>query len=584
MAFRPPLPAILVVALLLSLPSVAIGFYSDDYVLRTEVAHTVPSAPPAYDLYDFTGATPAENEARIASGTLPWWTSPGIRVHLLRPLASVLFALDVRVFGTAPLGYHLVSIAWYLALVGLVGTLLGRLLPRGTGNLATLIFAIDQAHVFPWGWASCRHMTIAATFSVASLLCLVRAREKSWRAGHWLSALLQALALTGGETALGGAAYALAYGVLGAPAQVPIRRRVALVAPMLAVTAVYLAVYAKAGAGAAHGGGYFSPLSEPDAFATAAARRLPVMLADATLGVPADLSSVVPAGPFLVAAGLGCLGVFALYRSTFPRVPPHARMALRWLVPGALLALLSVLGGFPGARLRLLPDVGFAALFGVLLWHGFVRVPQADGGAALWLRRALAGTFATIHLGLAPLLALLNTGLNAQIARKLEEVASDVAAIAVPGDRVFVLAGSDPMVSIYPPAVLLAWSTAWTRSCWSMASMAKGRQRFTRTGPSTVVIEPQGTTFLVGAFETLFRSSDEPLRVGDLVSQCGAGYRVLDMREGRPSEVELTLDVPLEDPHVHLLVWQEGHLRPMALPAVGDSLEIAWSPGPVGMF
>lgn len=573
---------VLVGTLLLVLPSIAIGFYLDDYVLRAEVAGLVESSPPAWDLYRFTGDTPAETRADIAGGKLRWWTSPELRVHLVRPLSSVLFALDTRVFGAAPLGYHLVSIAWYLALVAAVGALLQHVLPGGAGTLAMLLFAINPAHVFPWGWLCCRHMAIAGTFCALALFALVKAREGAWRHGRWLAALAISVGLAAGETGLCGVAFAIAYAAAGGPPGEKWTQRLALVTPVLATAAIYLMAYVAVGGGGAHGG-YVSPLSEPGAFALAVARHLPALLANATLFLPAEFSLLQPAPPFAAIGAVGCAAVYALYRAVRPGVPDEAHAALRWLVPGALLALLPTLGGFPGSRLLLLPDIGFAALFAVIFRYGFARAP-GQRGAALWSRRVGAGFFAALHLVLAAPAALANVRANVQAARKGEAAAGELASVSTPGDRVFVLAASDPSIAMDTLAVLLADSPAWSATCWSVASMAKATNRVIRTGPTTLAIEPQGTTLLAGEFETLFRSSSEPLHLGETIEQCGATYRVAALVDGRPSRVELTLDVPLDDRRVRLLTWDAGHLRAVAPPAMGEATDIAWSPGPIGLF
>jgi hypothetical protein len=574
--------AVLVGALLLALPSIAIGFYLDDYVLRAEVAGLVQGSPPAWDLYRFSENTPAERRADIATGKFRWWTSPELRVHLVRPLSSLLFVLDAKVFGAAPRGYHLVLIAWYLALVAAVGALLRHVLPGGTGTLAMLLFAINPAHVFPWGWLSCNHMTIAGTFSALALFALVKARENALRHGPWLAALAIAVSLAAGETGLCGVAFAAAYAALGGPPGETWTQRLALVAPVLATAAIYLMVYVAVGGGGAHGG-YVSPLSEPVAFAFAAAQHLPTLLANAVISLPAELSLLQPPPPFAVLGAVGCAAVFALYRAVRPGVPDEACTALRWLVPGALLAMLPTLGGFLGARLLLLPDIGFSALFAVIIRYGFARAP-GQRGAALWARRVGAGSVAAIHLVFAAPVALAGTRANVQTARKSEAAAGELASASMPGDRVFVLAASDPTIAMNTLAVLLADSPAWSATCWSVASMAKATNRVTRTGPRALTIEPQGTTLLVSEFETLYRSPSEPLHLGEEVEQCGATYRVAALVDGRPSRIELTLDVPLDDPRVRLLTWDAGHLRPVVPPAMGEATDIAWSPGPIGFF
>jgi hypothetical protein len=59
-------------------------------------------------------------------------------------LASVLLSLDDRIFSDVAVGWHLHSIAWYLALVVAVAGLYRRVLPRATATIATLLFAVCQ--------------------------------------------------------------------------------------------------------------------------------------------------------------------------------------------------------------------------------------------------------------------------------------------------------------------------------------------------------------------------------------------------------------------------------------------------------
>jgi hypothetical protein len=227
--------------------------------------------------------------------------------------------------------------------------------------------------------------------------------------------------------------------------------------------------------------------------------------------------------------------------------------------------------------------VAFCALIAVLLRHGFRRLGER-GAAPLALRRVGVGLLAFIHVVAAPLVALALTQSTAAMARGLEAVAGEVASAAAPGDRVVLLAASDPMVTMYPPFVLLDQSPAWARSCWSVASGAKASHVVTRTGPRTLAIEPRGGEWMAGAFERLFRSADEPFHVGDEVAQCGITYRVAAMDGPRLTRVDLTLDTPLDDRGVRFVAWQDGHLRPVAVPAPGTSTTLTWSPGPTGIF
>ncbi|WP_433937435.1 hypothetical protein AB3662_22655 [Sorangium cellulosum] len=575
--------AVLLVALALAAPTVAIAFYSDDYIFLCYLEGLIPGSPPWYDLYNFFSGDPRATQARIALGGMPWWADPELKLHLVRPLTSALITLERAVFGHAPLGYHLVSIALYVALVAAAGGLFFRVLPRATAALALLIFAVNESHMNTAGWISCQHLLLAALPVVLGLLAHLRYREEGWRPGRYLGPLGLGIGLLGGEAALGGAAYWVAYQLLGPAPEgraAGWRARAASALPAVGLLA-YFAAYKAFGGGAANTGGYVDPLATPLRFATAAAERVPILIGNAIAAVPADLSNALPPAPFVALGLASAAGVALLYRACLPAVPERERAALRWLVPGALLALFTTLGGFPGARLLLLPNLGIAPLLAVLVLHGLRR--GASPGLASAGRRAGAGLLAVVHVVIAPILFVAGTRASADMARKIEDVARTAEIGAPPRKRVFLAASSDPMASMYPPTII-ALESPDAMSCWSMLSMAKAPHRLTRTGPSSFTLAPIGRTMLTGAFEALYRAPSAPIRAGFQVAQCGATIRVAEVEDGRPARIEVDLGAPLEDPGLVLLAWRDGKLRRVAPPAIGEAVELPWSPGPIGFF
>ncbi|WP_437961366.1 hypothetical protein WME76_18140 [Sorangium sp. So ce119] len=575
--------AVLFVALALAAPTVAIAFYSDDYIFLCYLEGLIPGSPPWYDLYNFFSGDPRATQARIALGGIPWWADPELKLHLVRPLTSALITLERAVFGHAPLGYHLVSIALYVGLVAAAGRLFFRVLPRATAALAMLIFAVNESHMNTAGWISCQHLLLAALPVVLGLLAHLRYREEGWRPGRYLGPLGLGIGLLGGEAALGGAAYWVAYQLLGPAPEgraAGWRARAASALPAVGLLA-YFAAYKAFGGGAANTGGYVDPLATPLRFAAAAAERVPILIGNAIAAVPADLSNALPRAPFVALGLASAAGVALLYRACLPAVPGRERAALRWLVPGALLALFTTLGGFPGARLLLLPNLGIAPLLAVLVLHGLRR--GASPGLASAGRRAGAGLLAVVHVALAPILFVAGTRASADMARKIEDVARTAEIGAPPRKRVFLAASSDPMASMYPPTII-ALESPDAMSCWSMLSMAKAPHRLTRTGPSSFTLAPIGRTMLTGAFEALYRAPSAPIQAGFQVAQCGATIRVAEVEDGRPSRIEVDLGAPLEDPGLVLLAWRDGKLRRVAPPAIGEAVELPWSPGPIGFF
>ena len=365
-----------------------------------------------------------------------------------------MFAADDAVFADAPLGYHLHSILWYAIAVAIMAALCWRLFPGASAVLAALVFAWSHAHVLPYGWVSARHVLVGGAFALAAIWARVRWRSDGWRPGRWLAPVALAAGLAGSEGALAGVVYWVAYEIAG-PEGRDWKRRLWGASPALAVACAYLCIYRMAGGGVVASGGYHDPVSDPLAFAAVAVTRLPALLGDALLGVPAELANLWPAGP-LVAIGLGGALLLAIgYVCCRPALAAHERAALRWLVLGALGSTLIGVSGFPGGRVLFLPNLGFAALIGILVRAGLTRAAGV-AGIRRGLGIAIAAILAVAHLVLAPISSLRVTARTARRARATDAVAASIAAEAPASGRAYLLSASDPLVFLYPRAVLAA--------------------------------------------------------------------------------------------------------------------------------
>jgi hypothetical protein len=570
---RPRAPLfVIAVALALALPSLSIGFFSDDHALIDYLEHRAPHSPPWWDLYRFTPGTDAGVEEATAAGQMPWWTTPALRLHFVRPFPSALLALDLAVSGHHPLAWHVHSLLWYAALLFVVNALFRRLLPAPTATLALLVFALSDATVFPFAWPSARYGLPAALCAAAAVMAHVRWRREGWSAGRWVTPLWLVLGLLSGESALGGFAFVVAYDLI-APGAGSLRARVWKAAPLTALASAYLLLYGLVGGGAHASTGYVSPLSEPAAFLAAAVTRIPTMVGDAIVGVPSE-AATIGLGPRLAVAGAVATVLFVLFwRACLTRIPARERADLPWLALGGCVALLAGVGGFPGARELLIPNLGFAPILAVLLAHAF------EGGRLAVVRRVGGSILALVHLVLLPLNQVGNQRAMALMEQRTE-VAARAAETGAP--RIFLVAGSDPMVGMYVPAVMS--SEGRGPVCWAWLSGARAPVALTRTGAASFALEAGAPGFLRGAFETLFRAPSHPMRAGDEVTVCGARVRAASVDDGRPARIEVDSDVPLDDPSASWLVWAAGKLQHVAFPPLGASTTIAWTPGPSGVF
>lgn len=555
--------------------SIAIGFLTDDHGFRAVLRSTSPYAPPPHDLFRFVPGDPAGNQLRIRTGRLPWWAAPDLRIHFLRPLTGLAFAADDRLFGANPLGYHVVSLAWYAALLIAAAALFRRVLPAAAATLAVAVLGLSAAHVDAYAWISARHVAIAGALSAAALALHVSRR------GRALAPVVLAVALAASEAALAAVPLwiALALGDRTRP------RRWLACAPAVGLAIAYLAIYAALGCGTRGSGGYHDPAADPLGFVALAAVRVPLLLGDAALGIPAELAHVVAEWK-LALLGASAVGLVALAwrltspaptgpaspRADAPASAPDRTPSGRvlWLAAAGIAATVVGAAAFPAGRVLVIPDLAFAAVIGLVLHRGLT---------AGWPGRILAGLLAIVHLGIAPLQTVGTVHRLADRARATEAIAARIAELAPPSGRVFLVAASDPMVFLYPRAILADQSPGAVR-CWSVLSAARSGHRITRTGERSLAIDALDRPLLDGSFDTLYRGDDRPFAIGDTVEQCGATIRVAALRDGRPVRLEVELRRSLDDPELGWLVWRAHRLERLAMPRVGETVELPWSAGP----
>jgi len=173
---RASLVAVAALTVAAALPTLFLGFCTDDHAFRA----LLRAGRPPYDLFRFAPGGLEQDRAMVARGILPWWSAADLKIHFLRPLTGLFFAIDARVFGDHPFGYHLDSVAWYLALVVGVALLYRRLLGPASGALAALVFALAAAHTDAFAWVSARHIVMGAVPVVIAIALHVRGHGALW--------------------------------------------------------------------------------------------------------------------------------------------------------------------------------------------------------------------------------------------------------------------------------------------------------------------------------------------------------------------------------------------------------------------
>lgn len=577
------------IGMVLALFSLRIGFALDDYAFLAWLDGVLPKQVTPFNLYEFATGHHAENFEMIRRGPWPWYTDLDLKIRFFRPLSSALLWLEHGAFGHAAIGYHVHSILWYaLFLVG-GGVLLRAVLSPRVFPLAFLLFAITNTHVDSVGWISARHMLVGGTPVVWALVAHVYYRERGFRPGRWLAIAGMIVGLAGSEAALGGLLYWIAYEALASTGKRGLRERWPGIAVPAAMAAVYFIGYKIAGYGAAHSDAYFEPLSDPLGFALAAAMRLPLLLGEAIGGSSAEFAVVTTMAPFTAAGVLSLIAFGALLRAVWPYVGEIDRRALPWLTAGAVLATLIGVGGYPGGRLLLLPGIAGYALVATVILHIGDKLREASlGSLARVTLRGARGYLVFYHCVLAPLMFVVSTdmyenmGKSEEIDRTLDPVLGTWEPIGGKPAHVVVLASSDPVSGIYVGAAR-AMRAPKTAAGWTMLSMAKATHHIERTGPRTLVISAD-PGLLHGSYEVVFRSANYPLHAGDRFDLDECSVKVLSMQGHYPTSFEVSFRAAsIDDPSLALLIWRDKRLEPVRL-AMGERIDVPWTPGPTGFF
>lgn len=502
-----------------------------------------------FSAYQFTPRTPELLAEAIETGYFPWWTHPELRIAFWRPLSTATFLLDGALWPNEPLLWHLHSVLWYVAFLGLVALLLRRLSPR-LAPLAFLLFAVDEGRFMPAYWVSNRHALVSGVFALAAMLAYLRARE-GWKAGELLAPFSLGLALLGGESAVGALPWLLAFE--GLERKPGVLRRLG---PIAAVAATWAVVYATTRSGARHSGAYLDPLGEPLAWASRAVRAVPILLGSLVNGVSATLVLVDPVF-YRVLPGLGVVALLAaLVWGRGSSVLP----SWRWLALPMVLCVLPASAAVPADR-----NLAFASLAAVLF-------------VADWLTRAWAARRYVVVLALGffhVVVPVLSNGLQAASLRRAgqaqEQIARTVERWVAEGRHDFLFVQGSDGLAFYARYFFL--ERGGGPSHWWLGALGKGNRSITRQADGSFLVEAADHDLVNGVFPPVVR--DRMPAVGEVVRLEGLTVTV----EARGPEGPTRLRLAPEGP-VQLVGWGPEGLTLLETPPVGQPLYLPWYAGP----
>jgi hypothetical protein len=519
-----------------------------------------------WDLFSF--ATVEHNHTLMEAGVFPWWTDHELVISFYRPLSSLTMWLDSVLWPNNRALMHLQSMVWFALLLAAVGATFRELsISPKHAALALLLYAVDDARSMPVAWLAQRNALVSIAPAVLALLCHHRLRSGGSKWLGLLGPLCLWVGFQGGESALSICAYLLAYALVFDHGT--LRARLGALVPYLVVVIAWRALYLYLGRGALHSGIYVDPGRDPVEFLRLLSQRLPILLLG-QIGLPfSDMWEAYPLiavwlKPVVLVFALCMLAMF--YLLLRPLLREH-RVLRFWLL-GALLATVPVCGVHPEDRMLTATGIGAMQLVSAYLWailDGTYVHPTR------WTSIG-AGIMVAVHLVFAPLTLPLRSFDIYTMERLM--VHSDK---TLPqGEE----AKGKTLVLVNPPLDVFAVYFPVFRGArhWTLPDhfrwLATGEAdlTITRVDESSLALSPEGG-FLATASQVMFRRVDRRFALNEEIKLNGTTYKVVSLTEdGRPQQLLVHFDRPLESPDFAWRVWGKHEYLPFTPPAIGKSV------------
>lgn len=564
--------------MMLSLPTLQTGWFADDYwhrfiLLDPPAPEFVKEIMPQHnklDLFRFFDGNVERNKKVIDIGFAPWWTSTKAKGAFFRPLSSLTHWIDHQLWPRLPWPMHAQSILWYGLLIVAASILYRSIMGFGfAAGVATILYAIDDAHGPPIAFLANRNALLAAVFGTFALIAYVRSvRERSQSFGAFACVLFIA-SLLSGEAGVATLAY-MASHVLFLD-QRPWRQRIMGCLPFGVILLAWRAYWSYAGYGVSDISVYIDPLHDPALFLIELAHRIPIFIFGQGSGVPPDLALMLgPRGNFILWL---CALAFVFVVVCLLWMLLHRDRHARFWGLGMVLAIVPVSATFPSDRLLLFIGIGAFGLIGCAVSRGidWLKEPVL---APRWQRRIVYVSLVAIvlvHGVIAPIAYpirvskwfgpgaifapfQINTKFDQSVTERTVVVLNTPLALLVGGLPLRNAVDGQPV----PRRVRLL-------------SPSDADVELFRADERTIVVRPD-PPYMTQPFDCLFRSPHSSLRLGDTIELSDMTINVTKVDDdSHPTEVSFRFAVSLDDPSLLWLMWNGKEYIETTPPAIGET-------------
>lgn len=571
-------------------PVLAGARISDDWDHYAMVEGIYPTQRTAFDLYDFINAAPSDRASLLRSGRLPWWSDPDIRISFFRPLASISIYADYAWLGAgaAPSRAHLHSLLWWAASLLAVAGVLRSVFEADVALVALLLFTVDEGHALPVAWSASRAEIIATTLMMCGFWSFIAwSKSGQVRAGA-LSFFLTVLALLAGEHALSLFPYVAGFALFGAGGTVSARCFRLSIASLPVVG--FLVIHVIGHYGVAGSSFYSDPFGDLPGFLSAFPQRAAWLLGDAMWGYSADWSFTPPAWVWWLQArgapsywltheslllvqtvlgGLAAGVVVSMWIWAERAKTDHDAAQVRWLLIGAVAALVPLSSAFAMTRLTVAPGLGILSSLAVLATRACKELRSRRR-----LRNvALVAAVALLHGAVAAsrsyaasvLYATWSSGEEAWVRD------ADFGVSSVATRRIFVISAHDTASQYALPFFLHLMGSNVPESSQILLPPALHPIEIRRSAANALDITAVDPNGHFGFLNSAYRRAEATFYDGQHLSNPHFRIEVVNAVKGIPRSLRFVFARSVEDAEYVFMYPTEQGLRPLALPGVGAS-------------
>jgi hypothetical protein len=579
--------ALVVIASLLTLPSLFNGLVLDDYfhrllMLNISNAEVLEHQGMLWGLFSFLQGNSEQTTLLVNQGVLPWWTFPEIKYTFFRPLSELSIALDYQLWPESPVAMHLQNTFWFALSVWGLGLFLFYTSPKKIAFLALIFFIFEGSHGFAISWLASRNAIIAFAMSIFALYFIARFLHEKGYKFYFFALLFHIFALSAGEIGITSAAFLCLY-LLIFSTELLAKRIFLCILPVL-ITLCWLGLRAYLGYGVQGTGAYIDPFHMPEAFFFSVIDQIGLVFFALSTGLPVEVLIQLSRVNTFFSDQFYLITSIFLLAILFPIFFKNKR-AYFYLLAG-LAAIIPVLAGELQSR------VLFLASFPVLCFVaecliGFQERQQAESanffkkwllsGSWTFLMYFLALMALLSHLVIAPLLLVYSQGLIAQALGNGLYAAAEHSALNDEDEGKTLVLLNPPNASAAGYLAIMAKvnGSMRTNRTYILSSGAHGVEILRKTDSSLEIVPTMG--FLADPMDRVMRSDSYSLTEGESFLFDDLIVNISELNsKNRPSRASFRFSENLDTDRYLFKCWQgsgeSARLIDCKLPEIGHKM------------